>query len=162
MNTGADIQVVTFGLAAEIFAAPVTLVREILDYHETFRIPNGPDYLLGLTDMRGQGIPTIDFRVRLGMPATEPTSATRILVVDVPLADRTVVLGLVVDRVLNVTSIRADELGAAPDIGVRWPSDYIAGVMKWPEGFVVLIDLSRIFSADDAARLPHMPTASAA
>lgn len=161
MTGGPDIQVVTFGLGAEIFAVPVSLVREILDYRETFRIPNGPDYLLGLTEMRDQGVTTIDFRLRLGLPRAEPTPATRILVVDVPLADRTLVLGLVVDRVLEVSSIRTDQLEAAPDIGVRWPSDYISGVVKREGGFVVLVDMTKIFSAQEAALL-QPPAASAA
>lgn len=148
-----EIQAVTFGLGAETFAVPVTLVREILDYRETFRIPNGPDYLLGLTDMRGQGISTIDFRLRLGLPRIDPTPATRILVIDVPLPDRTLVLGLVVDRVLEVATFRSDQIEAAPDIGVKWPSDYIGGVVRRTEGFVVLVNVARIFSTQEAVLL---------
>jgi purine-binding chemotaxis protein CheW len=148
-----EIQVVTFGLGAETFAVPVAFVREILDHREAFRIPNGPDYLLGLTDVRGEGVSTIDFRLRLGLPRAEPTPATRILVVDVPLADRTLVLGLVVDRVLEVSAFHADAIEAAPDIGVAWPSDYIRGVARRSDGFVVLIDVARIFSSADAAFL---------
>jgi purine-binding chemotaxis protein CheW len=153
MSDVQEIQAVTFGLGAETFAVPVALVREILDYRETFRIPNGPDYLLGLTDMRGQGVATVDFRLRLGLPHVDPTPSTRILVVDVPVADRVLVLGLVVDRVLEVSTFRSDQIGAAPDIGVRWPSEYIAGVVKRTEGFVVLVDVARIFSAEEAELL---------
>jgi len=153
MSDAQEIQAVTFGLGAETFAVPVALVREILDYRETFRIPNGPDYLLGLTDMRGEGVATVDFRLRLGMPHVDPTPSTRILVVDVPVADRVLVLGLVVDRVLEVSTFRTDQIGAAPDIGVRWPSEYIAGVVKRAEGFVVLVDVARIFSTEEAELL---------
>lgn len=153
MSNVQEIQAVTFGLGAETFAVPVALVREILDHRAPFRIPNGPDYLLGLTDMRGEGVATIDFRVRLGMASTEPTPSTRILVVDVPIADRVLALGLVVDRVLEVSTFRRDQIGGAPDIGVRWPSDYIAGVVKRAEGFVVLVDVARIFSAEDIDHL---------
>jgi purine-binding chemotaxis protein CheW len=153
MSDVQEIQAVTFGLGAETFAVPVALVREILDYRETFRIPNGPDYLLGLTDMRGEGVATVDFRLRLGLPHVDPTASTRILVVDVPVADRVLVLGLVVDRVLEVSTFRSDQIGAAPDIGVRWPSEYIAGVVKRAEGFVVLVDVARIFSTEEAELL---------
>lgn len=160
MSDVTEIQAVTFGLGAETFAVPVALVREILDYREAFRIPNGPDYLLGLTDMRGEGVPTIDFRLRLGMPRADPTPSTRILVVDVPVADRILVLGLVVDRVLEVSTFRSDQIGGAPDIGVRWPSDYIAGVVKRAEGFVVLVDIARIISTEEVALLvPAVATA---
>lgn len=148
--SSAERQLVTFGLGAEVFAVPVALVREILEYRETFRIPNGPAYLLGLTDMRGQGVPTIDFRLRLGLSPFAPTPATRILVVDVPAADRVLTLGLVVDRVLEVCSVAADRIEAAPDIGVRWSSDYIGGVIKRAEGFVVLVEMAKIFSAEEA------------
>ncbi|KPH66303.1 chemotaxis protein CheW [Novosphingobium sp. ST904] len=159
MTDGQEIQAVTFGLGAEIFAVPVTLVREILDYRETFRIPGGPDYLLGLTDMRGEGITTIDFRLRLGLPPVEPTPATRILVIDIPLEDRVLVLGLVVDRVIEVTSFRANQIGGAPDVGVRWPSEYIGGVVKRDEGFTVLVDMARIFTAEEATRLSSQAAA---
>ena len=156
-----EIQVVTFGLGAETFAVPVTLVREILDYREVFRVPNGPDYLLGLTEVRGQGVPTIDFRLRLGLPRAEPTPATRVLVLDVPLADRVLVLGLMVDRVLNVSGFGRDAIEPAPDIGVRWPSSTIAGVIRSDAGFILLVDMAQIFSAEEAASLPEPGAASA-
>ncbi len=139
-------QYVTFGLGAEVFAAPVAQVREILDYRPAFRIPNGPPYLLGLTDVRGQGVPTIDLRLRLGLAGVEPTPHTRVLVVDLPLSDRTLSLGLVADRVFEVTPVRCDEVEAAPDVGVPWNSEYIGGVVRRNGGFLVLLDLPRIFS----------------
>ena len=153
MTGAADIQAVTFGLGDEVFAVPVNLVREILDHAPPFRIPNGPDYLVGLTDLRGQGVPTIDLRLRLGLAPVEPTPATRILMVDLQLADRVLTLGLVVDRVLDVSAFRADQIEAAPDIGVRWSSDYIHGVVRRENGFVVLVDVVRIFSTEDTALL---------
>lgn len=149
MSDDATIQAVTFGLGEEVFAVSVKLVREILDYVPAFRVPNGPDWLLGLTDVRGQGVPTIDLRARLGLPTAEPTLSTRVLIVDVPLADRIVSLGLVVDRVLAVTTFASDRVEAAPDIGTRWRSDYIEGVVREPDGFVVLIDVAEIFSRED-------------
>lgn len=148
MSEVGEIQAVTFGLGAEVFAVPVAFVKEILDYRETFHVPGGPDYLLGLTDLRGQGVSTIDFRLRLGLPRADATSATRILVIEVPLADRTLLLGLVVDRVIEVSSFRPDEVEGAPDIGAHWPSDYIAGVVRRNDGFVVLVDVQAIFASD--------------
>lgn len=153
MSDPLEIQAVTFGLGAEIFAVPVALVREILDYRQSFRIPNGPDYLLGLTDMRGEGVATIDLRLRLGMRPAEPTPSTRILVADVPVTGRVLVLGLVVDRVLEVSTFSAGQISRAPDIGVSWPSEYIAGVVKRDDGFVVLVDVGRIFSTEEVALL---------
>lgn len=161
MSDDSTMQAVTFGLGAERFAIPVTLVREILDYGEAFRIPNAPAWLRGITDVRGQGVPTVDLRARLGLPSGEVTLTTRILVVDVPLAGRTLTLGLVVDRVLDVSTFSAEQIEAAPDIGVRWGSDYILGVVRQAEGFVVMMDVAQIFSRDaDATLLSQMSAAA--
>ncbi|GAA0580214.1 chemotaxis protein CheW [Rhizomicrobium electricum] len=143
-------QFVTLCLGAEVFAVPVSMVREILDYRDSFRIPEGPDYLLGLIDVRGRGTPVIDLRSKLGMAKVPPDSATRIMVLDVPLADRTLALGLVADRVLEVATFADDQIEGAPDVGVAWRSDYIAGVVRRESGFVVLFNLSKLLTADVA------------
>jgi purine-binding chemotaxis protein CheW len=147
MTPIADIQAVVFGLGDETFALPVGQVREILDHREAFRLPNGPDWLVGLTDVRGEAVPTIDLRRRLGFAPVAATPATRILVVDVAFADRTLTLGLVVDRVLDVARFAGDAIEPSPDIGVHWNSDFIRGVVRTDGGFVVLIDLPRVFDA---------------
>lgn len=153
MNTQHEIQVVEFGIGEEVFAVPVGLVREILDHKAPFQVPNGPDYFLGLTDVRGQGVPTVDLRVRLGLPAAEPTLSTRILILDIPLADRMLSLGVVIDKVLSVATIETARIENAPDIGVRWNSDYITGVVRNDGGFIVIIDVASIFTAQDAQLL---------
>lgn len=147
-------QFVTLGLGAEVFAVPVEYVREILDYAPPSAIPEGPPYLLGLTDVRGQATPTLDLRVKLGLPAAAPTFSTRILVLDVPVEGRVLSLGLVADRVIEVATFCADQVEPAPDIGVPWRSDYIRGVVRQDTGFVVLFDLARLLTSQEAAALP--------
>jgi len=150
-GTSSESQYVTFSLDNEVFAVPVSVVREILDHEDAFKIPHGPDYLLGLRDVRGQGVPVIDLRLRLGMSRTEKTPHTRALVLDVPIAEKILTLGLVADRVYEVVPFRDEEIEGAPDIGVRWPSDYIAGVVRRNGGFVVIVDLARLFSGAEVA-----------
>lgn len=149
-------QFVTFSLGDEVFAVPVEVVREILDHEDAFKIPHGPDYLLGLRDVRGQGVPVIDLRLRLGMSRTVKTSHTRMLVLDIPMTERVLALGLVADKVFEVTPFRGDQIETAPDIGVNWSSDYIAGVVRRETDFVVIIDLARLFS--DAAGVLSRPS----
>jgi purine-binding chemotaxis protein CheW len=156
-----EAQFVTFSLGEEVFAVPVEVVREILDYEDAFKIPNGPDYLLGLRNVRGQGVPTIDLRLKLGLSRTVPTPHTRVLVLDIPLADRLLSLGLVADRVFEVTPFRREQIENAPDIGIRWRSDYISGVVRRETGFVVIIDLARLLSSDDTAALSSSRVAAA-
>jgi purine-binding chemotaxis protein CheW len=148
-----ETQYVTLCLGAEVFAVPVAFVREILDYRETFRIPEGPDYLLGLIDVRGRGTPVIDLRTKLGLPKVPPTPSTRIMVLDVPLVDRMLALGLVADKVLEVVTFASAQIEAAPDVGVAWRSNYIAGVVRRENGFVVLFDLPRLLTTAEAAAL---------
>jgi purine-binding chemotaxis protein CheW len=144
-------QWVTLCLGAEVFAVPVGMVREILDYRDSFRLPEGPVYLLGLIDVRGCGTPIVDLRLRLGLPRVPPSPTTRIMVLDVPVADRVLSLGLVADRVLEVATFAASQIEGAPDVGVAWRSDYIAGVVRRDSGFVVLFDLPKLLTADEAA-----------
>lgn len=154
MNSPLDeSQYVTLGLGVEVFAVPVAFVREIIDYCRPFNIPEGPSYLLGLIDVRGRGTPLIDLRTKLGLPYVEPDLATRILVLDVPLTDRTLALGLVADRVIEVVSIARKQIEPAPDVGVSWRSAYMSGVVRRDNGFVVLFDLPKLLTATDTALL---------
>jgi len=87
------------------------------------------------------------------MSKTVPTPHTRVLVLDIPMESRVLTLGLVADRVFEVTPFRQDQIEAAPDIGTRWRSDYIAGVVRRENGFVVIVDLARLLSREDASAL---------
>lgn len=148
-----ETQCVTFALGSEVFAVPVAVVREILDHDEVFRIPNGPAYLLGLRNVRGQGVPVIDLRLKLGLARSETTPHTRVLVVDVPVNDRMLTLGLVADRVFEVAAFASNQIEAAPDIGIAWGSDYIDGVVRRGASFVVIISLARLLASAEVTAL---------
>ena len=148
-----DTQFVTLGIDREVFAVPVETVLEILDMRELFRVPDAPAHLAGLIDVRGRSVPVIDLRVKLGLPAAAVTEGTRIMVLEVPIGGRQLVLGLVADRVYEVASLDDGKLEPAPDIGTKWRSDYIRGVGRRGEHFVVVFDLSRLFASDEQAFL---------
>lgn len=153
MNAQGPVQAVTFSIGAEVFAVPVEQVREILDYQETFRLPGAPEHFLGLIDVRGVGVPTIDLRLRLGLPRAEPTPLTRILILEVMRDGEIILLGLVIDRALVVSAFARESIEKAPDIGIRWRSDYITGVIRQDGGFVVLIDIAKVLTSQDAAMI---------
>ena len=144
---------VTLCLGAEEFAVPVFMVREILDYRQAFRIPESPDFMLGLIDIRGRSTPVIDLRVKLGMTATIQTPATRIMVVDVPMPARILALGLVADKVLEVATFADEDIETPPDVGVPWRSDYIDGVVRGDDGFVVLFNLPKLLTTTEVLAL---------
>jgi purine-binding chemotaxis protein CheW len=139
-------QFVTLGIDREIFAVPVQAVVEIIDMCPMFRIPETPAYFAGLIDVRGRGVPVIDLRLKLGLPATTATEDTRILVLEIAIAGREIVLGLIADRVFEVMSFNTGQVEAPPDIGVTWRSDYISGIGRRGEGFVIIFDLPKLFS----------------
>src|SRR4051812_21164300 len=112
-------QFVTLGLDDEVFAVPVGLVREILDMRQPFRIPEAPAHLAGLIDVRGCAVPVIDLRLKLGLPPRAADVDTRILVLDVPVEGRSLLLGLIADRVFEVTALD-DGMAPPPDIGTTW------------------------------------------
>ena len=151
MTPAANIEAVVFNLGSETFALPVGTVQEILDYREAFQMPQGPAWLAGLIDVRGDAIPMIDLRVRLGLSPATIGSTTRILVVGVECGARLLTLGVIVDRVLDVATFAADTIETTPDIGVGWRSDYIDGIVRTGGGFVVLLAPARIFQAEDGA-----------
>lgn len=146
-------QYVTLGIDREVFAIPVARVQEILDPCPISRLPHAPAYLLGMIDVRGRGVPVIDLRTKLGLPAAEATSSTRILVLEVEVAGRDLVLGLQADRVFEVTGLDGGTLDPPPEVGVRWRSEYIVGVGRRNGAFVVVFDLSRLFASEDACLL---------
>jgi purine-binding chemotaxis protein CheW len=146
-----DAQFVTLGIDQEVFAVPVDSVLEILDMRPMFRVPEAPRYLAGLIDVRGRGVPVIDLRVKLGLPAAPATEMTRILVLEFSGGDKPLVLGLVADRVIEVVSLDKRELQPAPEIGLKWRSDYISAVGRRNDTFVIIFELARLFSSSDVA-----------
>lgn len=146
-------QFVILGLDQELFAVPVEMVREILEMRQSFHMPEAPPYLAGLIDVGGRAVPVIDLRVKLGLPGRTATADTRILVLDVPAGKRQLSFGLIVDRVLEVTALDADNTAPPPEIGTRWRSDYIRAIGRREGNFVVIFDLARLLARDACAVL---------
>jgi purine-binding chemotaxis protein CheW len=137
-------QYLTLGLAGETFGIGIRNVREILDMRPISRLPHAPHFLLGMIDVRGSGYPIIDLRLKLDLPSVPATEATRIIILDVPMSDRLVGVGFVADCVYEVTDIDESSIEPVPSVGGRWKSDYIAGIGRKADKFIVLFDLARL------------------
>lgn len=146
-------QYVTLGIDREVFAVAVDKVREILDICPVSRVPNAPPFMLGVIDVRGRPVPVIDLRLRFGLSPVEKTENTRIVVIEVEVGSQALMMGLMADRVYEVTSLDEHGISPPPDIGVRWRSDYIQGVGRRGDAFVIIVDLGRLFSTDEIAAL---------
>lgn len=152
-STADNMQYVTLGVADERFAVPVDRVREILQMQPVARMPNAPPHFLGIIDVRGQGVPIVDLRRKLGLGECRDDENTRIIVLQVAVDGRDVVLGLKTDRVFEVTVLDGGQLEPPPEIGAKWQSDCIAGIGRRNGAFVTVFDLSRLFGTSEVARL---------
>jgi purine-binding chemotaxis protein CheW len=146
-------QFVTIGVDAEIFAAPVAKVEEILELRPISRLPQAPANLLGLIDVRGAGIAVLDLRATLGLPPTQDTPATRIVVLRVNANGRALKVGLKADRVYEVTVLDSPELEPAESLGMRWSGHAIAGIGRRGGAFVTVFDLDRLLGGAELAEL---------
>ena len=149
-------QYLTLGLDGETFGIGIRNVREILDMRPISKVPHAPDFLLGMIDVRGTSFPIVDLRIKLDLPAVQATEATRIIILDVPMNDRFVGVGFVADRVFEVTGIDESKIEPPPVVGGRWKSDYLAGIGRKGDGFVMIFDLAKLMASsvdvvDDAA-----------
>jgi purine-binding chemotaxis protein CheW len=140
-------QYVTLGVAEDLFAAPVEQVQEILELRPIARLPRAPANLLGMIDVRSQGIPVVDLRATLGLPAAADTENTRIMVLRVKADGRDLTLALKTDRVFEVTVLDTDTLDPAPEVGVAWSAEAIAGIGRRNGAFVTVLDLDALFAA---------------
>jgi purine-binding chemotaxis protein CheW len=154
-GSGSDRQFVTLGVDREVFAVDVSVVNEILDARPVTRIPNAPPFLMGMIDVRGRNVAVLDLRTKLGLPPAAGTEQSRILVLETEVGGRLLMLGLQADQVYEVTALDGGEMEPPPEIGVRWRSDYIAGIGRRNGGFVIIFDLSRLLDGEEAALLPE-------
>ena len=102
-----------------------------------------------MIDVRGSGYPIVDLRLKLDLPSVPTTEATRIIILDVPMDGRLVGVGFVADCVFEVTDIDESSVEAVPSVGGHWKSDYIAGIGRKGDNFVVLFDLERLMANAD-------------
>jgi purine-binding chemotaxis protein CheW len=142
-------QYLTFRLGEEIFALDVSNVREILEFTEMTKVPKSPDYMRGVINLRGSVVPVLDMRLKLGLTATEKTVNTCIVVVEVALEDENIVIGALVDSVDEVFELEPEAIEAAPKIGTQLRTDFIKGMGKKDDSFIIILDIDRVFSSEE-------------
>ena len=137
---------VTFRLAGEVFALPVTAAREILRVSTITRVPHAPYTVRGIINMRGRVVPVVDFRVRLGLPEAAVGPKNRILIASA----RNRLLGLLVDEVEQVVSLDLNAVTPAPSDVMTERSEYIIGVCHLDNRLLILLDVERVLLVPDS------------
>jgi purine-binding chemotaxis protein CheW len=144
-------QYVTFSLGEELFGVEVSRTREILSLTPVTRVPQTPEYLLGVINLRGQVVPVVDMRLKLGLSAGAETEDTCIIVVDVQVDGEAITVGALADAVREVMDIRSDQIEPPPRLGTRLKTEFIKGMGKLDEQFLILLNIDRVFNSDELA-----------
>lgn len=144
----------TIRLDDELFAVEAGRVREILDLVPITEVPNAPDFVGGLINVRGRVVPLADLRVMFGMNRPEPDEDTRIVVMEVDMDGEPTIAGILADKVHDVTDIEAASIEEAPRVGMRWRPEFIKGIGKRNGGFIIIPNMERIFETPGARTAP--------
>ncbi len=144
-------QYLTFKLEDEVFALDISKVREVLDFTTVTKVPKTPEFMRGVINLRGSVVPVVDLRLKFGMSRTEKTVNTCIIITEVTVDNETTVLGALADSVQEVMDLEPGQIEAAPKIGTRLNTEFIRGMGKRDNSFVIILDIDKVFSIDELA-----------
>ena len=144
-------QYMTFKLGDELFAINVAQVREVLEVSQITKVPTAPDYMRGVVNVRGKAIPVVDLRLRFGLPRGADNVHTRIIVMELELDGEQTVLGGIADSVHEVIEFEPGNINPPPRIAVRWRSEFIQGMGRRGDDFIIILDVNAVFSSNELA-----------
>lgn len=144
-------QYMTFKLGAELFAIDVAQVREVLEVPPITQVPTAPAYMRGVVNVRGQATPAVDLRLRFGLRPVADTVNSRIIVMELQLDGEATVLGGIADSVHEVIELDPGNVNPPPRIAMRWRSEFIQGLGKRGDDFIIILDMAGVFSSEELA-----------
>ncbi|WP_395344282.1 chemotaxis protein CheW [Ningiella sp. W23] len=139
------LQWVTYRLDDETYGINVMQVQEVLRYTEIAPVPGAPNYVMGIINLRGNVVTVIDTRARFGLPSSEITDNSRIVIIE---SDEHVV-GILVDSVAEVVYLRSSEIDSAPNVGTEESAKFIQGVSNRDNELLILVDLNKLLSDEE-------------
>lgn len=151
-------QFLTFNLDGEVYAIGITRIREVLDLCKITRIPKMPEFVRGMINLRGGVVPIIDLRSKLGIPRGEETVNTCIIIIELILESESTLLGAVADSVREVISIESNHIDTPPQMGNRISTEFIRGMSKYEETFLIILDVDKVFSVEELSASFHNTT----
>ncbi len=143
----------TFKIADELYAVNVSKVLSILELTKITKIPRTPEYIRGVINLRGIVLPVVDLRIKFGLETAAFTNNTCILVMELQLDEETVKLGGLVDSVQEVLEIEDKDILPAPNFGQKFRSEFIEGMYKTDNTFVMILDIEKIFTEGELTAL---------
>lgn len=146
-------QYLTFSLSDELYALEVSKVKEVLEYQFITRVPKTPEYMRGVINVRGGIVPVVDLRLKFNLPAMERTVDTCIVVLEISLDNETITVGTIADNVHEVIEISPENIEPTPKIGTRLDTDFIEGIGKHEDNFLVILNIDRILTAEEISSM---------
>lgn len=143
----------TFRLDKEFLALEVARVREVLDLCPITRVPRTPEYMRGVINLRGSVIPVIDLHRKFGLTTVATSIDSRIVVIELDHEGEGVVVGILADSVHDVIEISRGDIDSSPQMGARWRTEYVSGIGRCKDQFILLLDIDRIFSNRETGSL---------
>ena len=139
----------TFSLAGEEYGIEITKIREIIGMMPITTVPQTPDFVKGVINLRGKVIPVVDLRLRFGMDEVDYTEKTCILVAELAGQAGNILMGVVVDTVSEVLSVKAEDIEDAPTFGTKLDTDYIRGMAKIEASVKILLDIDKVLNPEE-------------
>jgi purine-binding chemotaxis protein CheW len=143
----------TFNMAGEEYGIGILKIKEIIGMMPITTVPQTPEFVKGVINLRGKVIPVIDLRLRFGMESMDYTDRTCIIVVEIEGLAGMVMIGIVVDAVSEVLNIKGEDIEDTPTFGTRLNTDYIHGMAKMEGGVKILLDIDKVLSAEEVSDL---------
>lgn len=142
-------QYLSFKLDHEIYALDISQVREVLDFTEVTKVPRMPEFMRGVINLRGGVVPVVDLRLKFGLSATDKTVDTCIIIMEIAIEGETTLLGALADSVQEVMTLEPNQIEPPPRIGTRLNTEFIKGMGKKNDEFIIILDIDRVFSSDE-------------
>jgi purine-binding chemotaxis protein CheW len=149
-------QYLTFAVAGEMFAIAISAIREILEYRPPTDVPMMPPFMRGVINLRGRVVPVVDLSARFGRGMGEVTRRTCYVILELRHDDVHHDIGIVVDAVSAVLEISDSEIEPPPNFGARLRADFISGMGKVSDKFVILLDVDKVLSVDELSLLARV------
>jgi purine-binding chemotaxis protein CheW len=146
-------QYLTFKLGDEVFALDIGKVREVLDFTMVTKVPQTPDFMRGVINLRGNVVPVVDMRLKFGLSMTEKTVNTCVIITEIDVDGESTVVGAMADSVQEVLDMGPEQIEPPPRIGAKLNTDFIMGMGKHNDQFVIILNIDRLFSGDELAGL---------
>jgi len=158
------VQYLSFDLSGDVYALNIGSIKEVLEYRDITKLPQTPDFMRGVINLRGQVVPVIDLNLKFAMNETKLTVDTCIIIVEVELEDGTsTLLGALTDAVHEVIELGVDDIDPPPKLGMSVDSAFIYGMGKYNDEFIIILDVKRLFTIAEltvVADVSHDTTAS--